>query len=128
MFGIEKLKQSLKALEVTMNGDQSRMNWIYSHTTDRLDEHSAAVTQLTSQIEELRKQLKRLASVLDCTISEPTPAKAGGEVRKLTPEEIASQDMWRTFSVSPFFPHNLERPPKMDVSKRTTKKTTKKKK
>lgn len=124
MFGVVKLREDLKRLRNEVEGNDVRAQ-------RRIDLLSAQADQQAETIELLTKQIKQLVHVTNCKITSPTP---GGEVKKLTEEEIASRDSFnRLFGPGLFYtnPYTMKgRSVLSDLQKGKTskKKTTKKKK
>lgn len=126
MFGVLKLTADVRRLQAEVDGNNVRAQ-------RRIDLLSAQVDQQGQTIELLTKQIKQLATAANCKITSPTEATPGGEVKKLTEEELASRDLFdRLFSSRMFYTNPVNSFGGSIVSDlqkgKTSKKTTKKKK
>lgn len=126
MFGVVKLTEDVRRLRAEVEGNDLRVH-------RRIELLTAKVDQQGQTIELLRKQIKQLTTAANCKITSPTEATPGGEVKKLTEEEIASRDSFnRLFGSGMFYADPYATMAKSVVSDlqkgKTSKKTTKKKK
>lgn len=130
MFGIGKLREQAKNLRVDVDNAHERIDRVHTRIGKELDVQNTCNKHLTDQIEELRKQVKQLVRLTDCTITTPTEAKPGGDVKKLTPEEIASRDRYNAIfgSSTLFFNPFRMGGPLSPLPETVLKKTVKKKK
>mgnify|MGYP001570750407 CR=1 FL=1 len=135
MFESKKLmKCDIDILKAETKGLNDRIDRLYERVNNRFEIQNTTIRQLTDQIELLTKQIKQLAHAANCKITSPTEATPGGEVKKLTEEEIASRDSFNRLFGSGLFYTNpyLYMTGKSVVSDlqkgKTSKKTTKKKK
>lgn len=100
MFGVVKLTEDVQRLRAEVEGNNVRAQ-------RRIDLLSTQVDQQAETIELLTKQIKQLAHAANCLITSPTEATPGGEVKKLTEEEIARRDSFdRLFSSRMFYHYN----------------------
>ncbi len=135
MFESKKLmKSDIEVLKSDAKGLDDRIERLYERVYNRFETQNTTIRQLTDQIELLTKQIKQLAHATNCKITSPTEATPGGEVKKLTEEEIASRDSFnrlfgsRMFYTNPFNPFGGSIVSDLQKGKTSKKKTTKKKK
>lgn len=138
MFESKKLmKCDIEVLKSDVVGLGNRVDRVYERLDNRFTVQNNTIRQLTDQIELLKKQVRQLAEATNCKITSPTEATPGGEVKKLTEEEIASRETFNRIFGSGLFYHNpfsmmgksvVGDLQKGKTSKKTSKKTPKKKK
>lgn len=135
MFESKKLmKCDIDILKADAKGLDDRINRGYERVNNRFEIQNNTIRQLTDQIELLKKQIKQLANATNCKITSPTEATPGGEVKKLTEEEIRSRDSFNRlfgsglFYRNPFNPYAGTIVSDLQKGKTSKKKTTKKKK
>lgn len=134
MFESKKLmKSDIEVLKAHAKGLDDRIDRLYERVNNRFEIQNTTIRQLTDQIELLRKQIKQLANATNCKITSPTEATPGGEVKKLTEEEIRSRETFNRVFSSGLFYHNpfsmMGKSVVGDLQKgKTSKKTPKKKK
>jgi len=129
----KRMKYDIDILKADAKGVGERIDRLYERVNTRFEIQNTTIRQVTDRIELLEKQIRQLANATNCKITSPTEATPGGEVKKLTEEEIASRDSsdrlfgFRMFYTDPFKPFGGSIVSDLQKGK-TSKKTTKKKK